>query len=184
MFFLGRFLDSRKDDSAHKIELMIKIIVRTDGYINSANTKSTILLSLSSALLAAILLNYDKFLNKLANVGDKYVLSVIALASLILILMAIFYSLKGVIPFLEPSAKRNIFSFVDSLHYYNDVSDYINAINNKKSDEMIGSLASLNFNLSKALVEKYKYHKKAVECITLTLMMLGLMVLIIVLSQI
>lgn len=182
--FLGRFIDSRRDDSAQKIELMIKIILRTDGYINSANTKSTILLSLSSALLAAILLNYDKFLNKLTNAGDKYVLSVIALASIVLILMAIFHCLKGVIPFLNHSNKKNIFSFVDTLYYYKNVSEYINAINEKKPAEMVSSLASLNFNLSKALIDKYENQKKSIECIILSLMTIGLMVLVIIFSQI
>ncbi|WP_343552656.1 hypothetical protein [Pantoea sp.] len=181
---MGRFTDSRKDDSAQKIELMVKIILRTDAYLNSANTKSTILLSLSSALLAAILLNYDKFLNRLSNVGDKYVLSVFALASLILLLMAIFYSLKGVVPFLEPSTKKNIFSFVDSIHYHKDVEGYISCLREKNSSEMISSLASLNFTLSKALIDKYSQHKNSVECITIALLTLGLMILVIILSQI
>lgn len=181
---MGRFIDGRKDDSAQKIELMIKIILRTDGYLNSANTKSTVLLSLSSALLAVVLINYDKFLNRLVSVGDKYVLSVLGLASLILLLMAIFYSLKGVIPFLKPSSKKNIFSFVDSLHYYENVSEYMASIRVENSSKMISSLASLNFTLSKALIEKYEYHKKSVECIITALMTLGLMILVIVLSQI
>lgn len=181
---MGRFMDNRRDDSQQKIELMIKIILRTDGYISSANTKSTILLSLSSALFAAILLNYDKFLNRLTNVGDKYVLSVIAIASMILLLMAIFHSLQGIVPLMEPSSKKNIFSFVDLLHYHNDVNKYIDAINEKKSAEMIGSLASLNFNLSTSLKSKYNNQKKSIEYITLALMSIGLMIVIIVFSQI
>lgn len=45
-----------------KIELMIKVIIRTDTYLNYANTKSTILLSLASAIIAAIAVTLIKLL--------------------------------------------------------------------------------------------------------------------------
>lgn len=182
--FLGKYIDDRKDDSLQKIDSMLKILARTDGYLNSANTKSTILLSLASAMLAAVMLNYDKFLSRLVTLNDKYVLSLFALISLGLLLLAIYYSIKGVIPYLKNSAHKNIFSFVDLLHYYENIDDYINALSEKNNVDTVKALAALNYNLSGALIKKYSFHAKAIECIILSLLSIGLMILVIVLSQI
>lgn len=181
---MSRFIDDRKDCTSEKIDLLIKIIARTDGYLSSANTKSTILLSLSSALFAAILLNYDKFLNRLQNIEDKYVLSLFALISLFLLLMSIYYSLKGVTPFLKPSTQKNIYSFVDLKHYFDDVAQYTEELNKKTNMNQINSLSALNYILAGALLDKYYYHSKSIECISISLLSLGLMALLIILSGI
>ena len=60
-----------------KIELMIKVIIRTDSYLNSANTKSTILLSLSSALLVALSVNFKNITGMVIVDSDKAVLAVL-----------------------------------------------------------------------------------------------------------
>ncbi len=181
---MERFKEERKNDPSQQIEVLLKILIRTDGYLNSANTKSTILLSLSSALFATILLNYDKFLQRLDEINDKYILSLFGLISLILLLLAIFYSLKGMIPYLEPSSQKNIYSFVDLRHYFKSASEYSVGLKEKNNHERIESLVSLNYNLSGALLEKYNYHKRSIECITVSLISLGLMVLVIILSEI
>jgi hypothetical protein len=45
-----------------KIELIIKSLTRTDSYLNYANTKSTILLTLASAILTIVGVNLSKVL--------------------------------------------------------------------------------------------------------------------------
>lgn len=43
-----------------QVEFVVKSVIRTDGYLNYANTKSTILLTLSSATLATLAVNAGK----------------------------------------------------------------------------------------------------------------------------
>lgn len=56
---------------------MIKVIIRTDSYLNSANTKSTILLSLASAIIVALTTNYTKIMDMVTVEEDRVILSLL-----------------------------------------------------------------------------------------------------------
>ncbi|MLE76007.1 hypothetical protein D9S61_23080, partial [Escherichia coli] len=112
-----------------KIELIIKSLTRTDSYLNYANTKSTILLTLASAILTIVGVNLSKVLPE-----KLYELSYLSLFFFVLFLVvgvllnvaSIIKSLGSIAPFIKASEKENNFSFVDIVHYYKDGIDYFN----------------------------------------------------------
>ncbi|ECS0949158.1 hypothetical protein F2192_19450, partial [Salmonella enterica] len=51
--------DGQKD--LDRLDLMCKVITRTDGFHNYANTKSTVILTFTTAILALIIANVSHF---------------------------------------------------------------------------------------------------------------------------
>ncbi|EHD7823249.1 hypothetical protein JQA92_004144, partial [Escherichia coli] len=100
-----------EDDVVKKIELVLKTIARTDSYLNSANTKSTILLSLASAVIVAIIANFDKVICLVDVDSDRLFLSLLLIVIVGLLVISLLFSLKGVTPNISKSDKENTFSF-------------------------------------------------------------------------
>lgn len=151
-----------------KIDLMIKVITRTDTYLNSANTKSTILLSLAAALIVGLAVNYDKITNLVSVSGDKTVLSFFIGLVIFLLIISVFFSLRSVTPFIGKSSINNTFSFVDISEGYSELEGYNNDFNSAHPKTFLDELLALNYGLSKALVAKYRSQTTAIECIQLS----------------
>ncbi|MDG0667155.1 hypothetical protein [Klebsiella pneumoniae] len=169
-----------------KIELMIKVIIRTDSYLNSANTKSTILLSLSSALLVALSVNFKNITGMVIVDSDKAVLAVLAvLISLMIFLLitSIVFSLRGITPYIKPSTVSNTFSFVDISINFHELHLYKERFNSVSKLEYLNELISLNHNLSKALVAKYNKQITAITCIEATAYVLCFSVYMIIIAN-
>jgi len=166
-----------------KIELMIKIIVRTDSYLNSANTKSTILLSLASALIVALSINYSKIIELVRVESDRFFLSTLLVIILFLLIASVIYSLKGVTPYIQPSIKSNTFSFVDIAVSYGGLEDYKKHFRTDSDLDFLNQLIALNHNLSKALVSKYEKQITAITFIKAAAYVLCFSIYMIVLSN-
>lgn len=144
-----------------KVEFLIKSIIRTDGYLNYANTKSTILLTLSSATLATLAVNVEKLIPKdMPAISNILFISIITI-SFLFILISMYFSIQSINPYLKASDKENIISFVD-ITTYNNTVEYVNKIHSKTNSDLCDELASLNFNLSIGLINKYKKQKKSI----------------------
>ncbi|WP_105596811.1 hypothetical protein [Cronobacter turicensis] len=167
-----------------KIELMIKIIIRTDSYLNSANTKSTILLSLSSALIAAFAINFDKIISLVKLSSDKEVLSFLIVMALILLIASMIFSLGGIKPYIGGSTLPNSFSFVDINNYYKKFPDYQKSFSTVRGTVFLNELLALNHNLSLALVAKYKKQLKAILFLEMAAYILFFAIIIITLANI
>lgn len=153
-----------------RVDIIIKSITRTDSYLNYANTKSTIILTLSSASLATISVNITKALPQDLNLLPVVSLSLFYIFSLIgfiFFIFSMYNSLQSINPFLKPSDKENIFSFVDILHYNSTSSNYSSKMMDIENDKIICELSELNYNLSFGLIEKYKKQKKSIQLITI-----------------
>lgn len=148
-----------------RLEFVIKSVTRTDSYLNYANTKSTILLTLSSATLGTAAVNLTKLLpttvEKLATIQSLffYLFSIIFF---VLIALSIYESIQAINPYLRKSDQENIFSFVDITEYNNSHDEYLNKIASKDESIMFKELSSLNYNLAKGLLLKYKRQKKSI----------------------
>lgn len=148
-----------------RLEFVIKSVTRTDSYLNYANTKSTILLTLSSATLGTAAVNLTKLLptevEKLATIQSMffYLFSIIFF---VLIALSIYESIQAINPYLRKSDQENIFSFVDITEYNNSHNEYFNKIASKDEAIMFKELSSLNYNLAKGLLLKYKRQKKSI----------------------
>lgn len=166
-----------------KIELMIKVIIRTDSYLNSANTKSTILLSLASALIVALSINYTKILELVEVEGDKVFLSALFIAVLFLLIASVLYSLDGITPYIKPSAKSNTFSFVDIAISYENLDDYKKHFRTDSDLDFLNQLITLNHNLSKALISKYERQVTAITFIKAAVYVICFSIYVMVLSN-
>lgn len=166
-----------------KIELMIKIIIRTDSYLNSANTKSTILLSLSSALIVALAINFDKITTMVSQGADRTVLTILITLVLLFLMFSIIFSLKGVTPYIKTSDVSNTFSFVDIASKYKELSDYQSQFTSVSGRQFLNELIALNHILSKALVSKYEKQITAITCIKAAIYVLCFAIYVIILAN-
>ena len=81
-------------------------------------------------------------------------------------------------PYTRPSAKKNIFSFIDIIHHYPDEITYTQNIMSMDKEKVVESMISLQYNLSAGLVKKYEMHRKAIYFILLSLVPLFICLLI------
>lgn len=180
---MRKFSKATDSTISKKIELMIKIIIRTDSYLNSANTKSTILLSLASALIAALVINSDKILSFTHNSVDQGFLAVLLVLIVFLLIASLLFSLKGITPFIKKSEIANTFSFVDVASGYECLDDYEKKFTTVTSKDFLNQLVALNYNLSKALVAKYENQIIAITCLEAAAYMLCFSIYIVILAN-
>lgn len=160
--------DEKTLSTDSKIEWLQKNITRTDGYLNSANTKSTIMLTFSMALSTAICVNSTEII----QLGFANYIAISS--SIALLLISSIYSLLAIRPFLTPSEKSNILSFVDITNTYKSSNEYENRINTATKGEIICEMSSLNYALSKGLMKKYKFQQYSVDSIILSLIIMAI----------
>ena len=178
-------MDQNKFTSKEQIDLLQKMIVRTDGFHNYANTKSTIILTFIAAIIAAICTNINKALTYLESSDIDHVIvifKILAFISIILLCIALKIVLQTVIPFTEKSNTKNIYSFIDINAYYNSESNYINSFKSETEEEFISSLAALQYNLSTGLIKKYEKHKSAIKIMSCSLSLIFIDILIMFLA--
>ncbi len=158
-----------------KIDSLQKIITRTDGFHNYANTKSTILITFITAYTVAILTNY-KYVIDILNSSHPTCLVVFfkfgIMLALLMLICAFYFVGKTVIPYLQPSRKSNFYSFLDTVHFYNSEQEYFSEVVKAPKEDILNSMASLQYNLSKGLIEKYSNHKKSIICILTSILLL------------
>ncbi len=176
---------SKRNDEgiSGKIELMVKVINRTDSYLNSANTKSTILLSLASALIVALSINFDKITGLVHLSEDKYVISFLVSLALLLLITSVIFSLIGITPYIQKSEEKNSFSFVDIAVNFKDLSEYRRDFSKVGDKNLLNQLIALNHNLSRALIGKYERQIVAIQLLKAVIFILGFLICIIVLSN-
>lgn len=156
-----------------KTEIIIKSITRTDSYLNYANTKSTILLTLSSAILATAGVNVPKMLPVGVECSGSLsfvVFFVFLVTGISLNIIAVMKSLKAISPYLKESAKENVFSFVDMVHYNDNEIEYSKKISEIDNEQLSQQLSSLSYNLSVGLIGKYKSQKTAIRYLHLSIL--------------
>lgn len=148
-----------------RVELLIKSVIRTDGYLNYANTKSTILLTLASGVLATASLNLSKLLplslDKLST-SSFVSFSFFLVIGVLINILSVVRTLKAISPYLKNSDKENIFSFVDIVHYNSSSDTYSEKIKKLDYSHLGEQLTSLNYNLSVGLLDKYKNQRRAI----------------------
>lgn len=144
------------------IDLVQKMITRTDGFHNYANTKSTIIITFITAILAAIGTNVGSAVAYL-EIKDYHDLAIVfkalMLVSVVLLLSGYFFVGKTVVPYVETTSKRNFYSFIDTVKQFNSESEFEELIKKMPVNEIIGSMISLQYTLSQGLVEKYRLHR-------------------------
>ncbi|MCW2107094.1 UNVERIFIED_ORG: ABC-type nickel/cobalt efflux system permease component RcnA [Rahnella aquatilis] len=171
-------------DGLDRLDLMSKVITRTDGFHNYANTKSTVILTFTTAVLAIFIANLSKFYEMLGGSTIpqvKLVFTLLVIAEFLLLFFALIFISKTLIPNTEKSKTKNIYSFVDIYHNFNE-DEYRSEVSNIDTKDLIVSMCDLQYNLSKSLNGKYANHKKSVWCLTSALKLSLVLFLILILA--
>lgn len=174
----------KETDGLDRLDLMSKVITRTDGFHNYANTKSTVILTFTTAILAIFVANLSKAYDVLADSSVPHVKLVFTLligVEFLLLFSALIFISKTLIPNTDKSETKNIYSFVDIYHNFN-IEDYRSEVATIEKDDLISGMCDLQYNLSKSLSGKYKNHKSAVWCLTSALKLSVILFLILILA--
>ncbi|QZY97724.1 Pycsar system effector family protein [Pantoea dispersa] len=171
-------------DEKEKFEhdMIQKMITRTDGFHNYANTKSTIIITFITAILAAIGTNTGSALAYIETRGcHDLVITFKILMFISIVLLITGYVVVGrtVIPYINTSSKRNFYSFVDTVKQFNSEKEFEDEIKNTPVKEITDSMISLQYTLSQGLVKKYELHRIAIFLILFSAVPLILNTLII-----
>ena len=138
------------------IDLVQKMITRTDGFHNYANTKSTIIITFITAILAAIGTNAGSAVAYLEVKGCH------DLAIIFKSLSGYFFVGKTVIPYIKTTSKRNFYSFIDTVKQFDSEKEFEEVIKTMPVNEITSTMISLQYTLSQGLVEKYRLHRLAI----------------------
>lgn len=170
-----------EESSKIDTELLLKMITRTDSYLNYANTKSTIIVTFITAIIAAIGAHSGDVIHYLhiKNYPALIILfKILIFIGLLLLVTGFYHAGKSVMPYTRPSVKKNFFSFIDTVHHYSSEDAYAKDIQRMGKDDFAESMISLQYNLSAGLVAKYDMHRKAIYSILLSFIPLLVCILI------
>ncbi|MFP1904581.1 hypothetical protein ACLEDZ_04085 [Lonsdalea quercina] len=146
-------------------DLVQKMITRTDGFHNYANTKSTIIITFITAILAAIGTNAGSALSYLDSKGCHdlaIVFKILTLVSVVLLLSGYFFVGQTVIPYIKTTSNKNFYSFIDTVKQFNSEKEFEQEIIKSPVNEITSTMISLQYTLSQGLVEKYRLHRLSI----------------------
>lgn len=145
-------------------DLVQKMITRTDGFHNYANTKSTIIITFITAILAAIGTNAGSAIIYIESKGCHdlaIIFKALTLVSIVLLISGYFFVGRTVMPYIKTTSKRNFYSFIDTVKQFNSEDEFEEDIKKMPVSEITSTMISLQYILSQGLVEKYRLHRIA-----------------------
>lgn len=151
-------------ENEDKIKFLWDVIKRYDHYINSANTKASLILSFCAAILIGLTLKTKDILNHIKPELLANATSILLIFILIFNIKAIYHSLKTVFP------KTTSYTAGLSLIFYGDVANiekkangYHEKITNLSEEQVIKDLSYQVYELSIITTNKFEELKKSVN---------------------
>ena len=136
------------------------IIQRFDVYISGANTKGNFLLAFNTFLCGGIIANYKKVLDSVADHTGVCLMNIALLALFVLSLIAIFFVMKAVYPFLSSGnsskAKYHSLIFFKSVAEYGTDAEYAKSLQDQSDAAATEDLARQAYQLAVGLRGKYR----------------------------
>ncbi|UUE09618.1 hypothetical protein NMX13_18560 [Dickeya zeae] len=152
------------------IDFLIKSIIRTDGYLNYSNTKSTVILTLSAAFLTLLASNF-KCLSEIFSEPCAFIIfKASALVIFICLIVSIYLSITAITPSVGKSKGLNTFSFVDIYSNYDVTSYELACLREMEKINIIKDLSRLHYNLAELILMKYQTQKKSMNCIKIAIL--------------
>jgi hypothetical protein len=149
-----------------KIKFLWDVIKRYDGYINSANTKASLILSFCTAILVGLILKTKEIIANFENIYSKHILYILIIYILIFNIKSIYHSLKAIFP------QTNSYTAESSVIFYGDVSKiekaangYYQKIQDLTDEQVIKDLSHQIYELSQITSDKFEEIKKSVNTI-------------------
>jgi hypothetical protein len=178
--------DGESDGLPDRIDLLLKVIGRFDFYINSTNTKASLILAWNGIVVGALLLKYDVILaqykrNWFAWVAAASLLSLIGMFSVVSIGLVF----KVVFPFLKSTSKT---TEGESILFFDSVASmgaekYFDKVAHETSEEVLLDLADQAVILAKGAQHKMLTMQKSIRCIYLELLILAALVILLTIVQ-
>lgn len=162
------------------IEILLKAISRYDFYINSTNTKASLILGWNGVVIGTVLLKFDSLLSLYPKPPWVSVIAVALLLSLGLCsVLSIFLAFRVVNPFLTPgpSADTQSLFFFGSVAQMS-VSNYSQGIKSLSSDILLSDLIQQSHVLAQGLKKKMDDTRKSVWAIYGSILCLILLLLL------
>ena len=185
----GNQFEDRESDQLKpkdKIDYLFKVINRFDLYVNSTNTKASLIIAWNGVLIGTILLKYSEILGifqsaEWAKITAIILLSLIGTCSLI----SNVFVFSVVFPFLRPSSKTPTGRIlqIESMLFFGSVAatgaeDYRKRIIDSDSVEIIADLADQAATIAQGLQDKMQLIRKSLVIIGLGLVFIfGLLIL-------
>lgn len=151
-----------------KIKFLWDVIKRYDHYINSTNTKASLILSFCAAILIGLILKTKDILVQFESGLLTCIAPILLIVTLIFNIKAIYHSLKTVFP------KTSSYTAGLSVIFYNDVANiekkangYYEKITNLTEEQVIKDLSFQAYELSIITTDKFEELKKSVTAIKL-----------------
>ena len=160
-----------------KIDYLFKVINRFDFYINSTNTKASLILAWNGVLIGAVLLKYGEILSAFQPAGWSKGAAV-ALLTLIGIcsLISNVFVLNVVFPFLRPSSKATAGRILksESMLFFGSVAamgseHYHKRIVDSDAEEVLADLADQAATIAQGLQDKMHLIRKSLIIVGLGL---------------
>jgi len=135
------------------------IIQRFDTYISGANTKGNFLLAFNIFVVGASLSNYNR-INNIANCNERIIVSVLLVLLVIVSLVAIYFIIKAVYPFLasgnSTTDKYHSHIFFNSVAEFQTPKAYYESYSKQTDSDVDEDLCRQAFQIAQALKTKYR----------------------------
>ncbi len=171
-------VESEGADLKDRIDFIFKVIGRYDFYINTTNTKGSLILAWNGLLIGSVLLKYDSILSLFphpkAQIFASIFLSLATLAALISNVIAF----QVVFPFLQSSSQ---YLEAKSLIFFGSVAnlkpeEYFQRITENSNEDMVQDLSDQAVTLAKGLQGKMIRLRKSIRVIYGELIFLAILV--------
>lgn len=165
-----------------KLEMLFKIISRYDFYINSANSKASIIIAWNGIIIGSVLLKYNSIIALYCKPEWAYYVSNIFLAGLAVSgIFSIFFVFKVVTPFLSSSDSKK--GSPRSLIFFGDVSEitheeYARRASVLTYEEALSDSALQAHILATGLSRKMKDMQKSIRAVNCGLLIIILLILL------
>lgn len=165
-----------------KKNILLKILDRYDFYVNSTNSKASLIIAWNSIVIGTILLKFEEITSNYLNIINGY-----AAASCILIMlgMSCIYSIsivfRVVYPFLKENTKTekagNSLIFFGSVSGM-DIEKFCQNFNRLGCDDFIKDLSEQVVVVAKGLNEKMLLMRKSIKQVYFELILIALLIIL------
>jgi hypothetical protein len=160
-----------------KIDYLFKIINRFDFYINSTNTKASLIIAWNGVLIGTILLKYGEILGAFHPAGwPKAAAGALLSLTGACSLLSNVFVLSVIFPFLRPSSKRETGRILqsESILFFGSVAAmgteaYHKRIADCDADEVLADLADQAATIAQGLQDKMRLIRKSLVTVGLGL---------------
>jgi len=178
--------DNNQLEAKDKIDYLFKVINRFDFYVNSTNTKGSLIIAWNGILIGTVLLKSDDILTVFQSKGWA---KIIAVVLLVLVgtcnLISNVFVFSVVFPFLRPSSKLPTGRIMqnESMLFFGSVAamgsrDYYRKIVDSDVEEILTDLADQAATIAQGLEIKMQLIQKSLVIIGLGLIFIfGLLIL-------